>query len=68
MDGRLSAEEYYSERRLTMQSNETRHRGCAARIWLEYFNRKLRDEKVITETEYLRMASLIRNKYPEKTS
>ena len=62
--GKLITEEYYGERRLTMQSNETRHRECVARIWLEYFNRKLRDEKVISESEYLRMASLIRSKYP----
>lgn len=51
-----------------MQSNETRRRERAARIWLEFFNRRLRDEKVISDAEYLRMASLIRSKYPEKTS
>ena len=51
-----------------MQSNETRRRERAARILLEYYNRYLRDKKVITESEYLRMASLIRSKYPEKTT
>lgn len=51
-----------------MQSNETKRRERAARIWLEFFNRRLRDEKVISESEYLRMASLIRSKYPEKTT
>lgn len=66
VDNRLITEEYYGERRLTMQSNETRHRECAARIWLEYFNRKLRDGKAISESEYLRMASQIYAKYPDK--
>ena len=51
-----------------MQTNEIQRRECAARIWLEYFNRRLRDEKVISESEYFRMASLIRSKYPEKRS
>ena len=49
-----------------MQSNETQRRECAARIWLEYYNRRLRDERVITESEYFRMAGLIRSRYPEK--
>ena len=51
-----------------MQTNETEHRECAARIWLEYFNRRLRDEKVISESEYFRMAGLIRSKHPDKKS
>lgn len=49
-----------------MQSNEALRRERAARIWLEYYNRRLRDEKVITESEYFRMAGLIRSRYPEK--
>ena len=59
---------HYWKRGVAMQSNESRRRERAARIWLEYFNRRLRDEKVITESEYLRMAGLIRGKYPEKIS
>jgi len=49
-----------------MQSNEARRCERAARIWLEYYNRRLRDEKVITESEYFRMAGLIRSRHPEK--
>jgi hypothetical protein len=50
-----------------MQSNEALRRERAVRIWLEYYNRRLRDEKVITESEYFRMAGLIRGRYPEKS-
>jgi len=49
-----------------MQSNEAQRRERAARIWLEYFNRRLRAEKVISEAEYFRMASLIYARYPER--
>ena len=49
-----------------MQSNEALRCERAAQIWLEYYNRRLRDAKVITESEYFRVAGLIRSRYPEK--
>lgn len=52
-----------------MQKNEAKRRAAAAQLWLHYFNQTLREQNIISEKEYLRMASLIRARYPggEKT-
>lgn len=57
------------ERRRAMQKKEAKRRVTAAQLWLHYFNQTLREQNIISEQEYLRMASLIRARYPggEKT-
>lgn len=52
-----------------MQKKEAKRRAAAAQLWLHYFNQTLREQNIISEKEYLRMASLICARYPggEKT-
>ena len=42
----------------TMPDSE-RERRVAEDLWLNYFNRYLRDESVISEMEFIRMTELI---------
>lgn len=44
---------------------ETQRRAMARRLRMDYYNQILLDKGVLTQKEYLRMAQMICQKYPE---
>ena len=50
-----------------MPKNIPSKETMAANLWLLYFNKQLKEQGLITETEYFRMVRLIHAKYPDQT-
>ncbi len=51
-------------RRIMVNNLEERRRAMTRRLWMDFFNRTLRDQGVISKHEYQRMENAIRLQYP----